>query len=951
MNKCRLGIRLSSVVAVVLGMATGGLVISTLPRAAGAADWAQVHSDLPADPAVLFGKLANGMRYAVMKNATPKGAVAMRLVIDAGSRQESDAQQGLAHFLEHMAFRGSRHVPEDQVWPGLQRLGMTVGADANAATGFNQTNYQFNLPLNDAETINTGLMRLRDIAGELTLAQRAMDDERGPILSEERLRDTPNDRSMKQVFQLTYPGSIAGSRFPIGKIDVVKHAPVSLVRDFYNAYYRPERATLIVVGDIDPKVILAKITDRFVDWKAVGPAGSDPRQVSSASRIPEAKLVVGRGASSLVAVNWVMPKEPDTKAREQADLIKLVGMKILHFRLQDLANGPQHAFTQPELQIDGSVPEGYLWGVILQTRPEDWRIAVQAATLAVRRMQEYGVSADEVTRAMGELHAQLQAEAAKATTRPSPAIADGIAKSLDEGDVFVSPTESLSVAEEVFRNLTAGKVNAGLAAMMRSHGPALYLVSPSPIEGGQAALSETFAAAERAPLTGETAAAPVVWPYSSFGPSGQVVDRKMIADMQTTFVRFANGVRLTVKPTSFTTGEILVRVSVGNGRLGLPADRDSAIWAFNQNRFVYGGVKAIDLDDMQRALAGRLYKADTSLDDDGFVLRGQTRPADFVTQLQVLAAYVSAPGWRSGAVERARGEEISELTQFSGSPMGVFQRDIGSLLHNDRRWSTPSLAEVQAVGPNGLKDLLERQLASAPIEVTVVGDVSVDAAVQAVAGTFGALPQRSEAAASPPAAMYIHFPAPTAMPIELHHNGRADQGVAVVGWPAVDEFDQQTHQDLRVLEQAFAARVLDQLRIRDGATYSPATMLGASRVFPGFGYFVAATELPAAKMPMFFSVSQSIAADLRTHKISADELERARKPAVETMITQQQTNGYWAYWLMGAQTDPRRLDIIRDTIPDLKRVTSADVQRVAKTYLIDAKAWKAVITPEPAGQH
>ena len=161
---------------------------------------------------------------------------------------------------------------------------MGIGPDANASTGFTQTSYQFNLPHNDNATVDSGLLRLRDIASELTLAQRAMDDERGPILSEERLRDTPQYRNLKALLHLVLPGSLGPSRMPIGKTDVIQHAPIALIQDFYHAYYRPERAVLIVVGDIDPAAIQAKILDRFANWTAVGPAGDDPRQAPPGKR-------------------------------------------------------------------------------------------------------------------------------------------------------------------------------------------------------------------------------------------------------------------------------------------------------------------------------------------------------------------------------------------------------------------------------------------------------------------------------------------------------------------------------------------------------------------------------------------------------------------------------------------------------------------------------------------
>jgi zinc protease len=774
-----------------------------------------------------------------------------------------------------------------------------------------------------------------------------MDDERGVILSEERLTDTPGYRAMKLAIQQALPGAIAMSRFPIGKVDVIKHAPIALIRDFYNAYYRPERATMIVVGDVDPKMIQAKILSQFVDWKGAGPAGGDSRPGLSGPRGPDAELAVVPGESPGLALDWATPAMPDTLARERSDLIEKIGFLILGYRLQDLANGPQSVFTQAQVAAQKPIPSVYLRLALLDIRARDWKNAVETATMTVRQLIKYGVSADELARATNDATAGLQAAAARAGTRTSPNVADEIAESIKDGDVFQSPGDRLAFATKVFKTLSAETVNAGLRHLMSAQKPHLFFTSPTPIEGGSAALAAAFAAAEKAPLKAQTVAARVAWPYTNFGIPGRVADRKVISDLQTTFIHFANGVGLTVKPTAFTTGQILVSVKVGNGKLGLPADRVGPEWAFEGGGFIFGGLKAISLEDMQRTLAGRVYNVQTQLANDGLTFTGQTRPADFATQLQVLAAFVSAPGWRAGALDRVRAIETNKLLESGASPEGVFWRDTPSLLRSgDRRWSWPSAADISALTPNGFKTMLEAQLANTPIEVTVVGDVTVDRAVQAVAATFGALPPRPVAAAPSRIAAPIRFSSGTPTAVALYHHGRADQGMATIAWPAVDAFDAQKEECLEVLQSVLATRINDQLRIRDGVTYSPGAMFYGSKVFPGYGYILAYSELSPAKMPLFFEVTSSIAADLRAHPISADELDRARKPALEKIVTDWQTNAYWLYSLTGAEADPRRLDIIRKTIPALIRVTPADVQHAAQTYLLDAKAWKSEITPE-----
>src|SRR5580704_11927688 len=261
--------------AALAALVTLGLATSALAQTPAATlQWPQAHSDLKADSSIRFGVLPNGMRYAIMKNATPPGQVSMRLRFDVGSLMERDDQQGLAHFLEHMAFNGSTNVPtRGDMVKDLERLGLAFGADTNAGTDFNATTYKFDLPKSDDQSVDTSLMLLREIAGNLTLDQGAMDQERGVILSEERLRDTPGYRITKQRFGFLMAGQRPPERFPIGLVPVIQNAKVDLIADIYRKYYRPERATLVIVGDVDPAAMEAKIKARFGDWEGKGPAG------------------------------------------------------------------------------------------------------------------------------------------------------------------------------------------------------------------------------------------------------------------------------------------------------------------------------------------------------------------------------------------------------------------------------------------------------------------------------------------------------------------------------------------------------------------------------------------------------------------------------------------------------------------------------------------------------
>ncbi len=195
-------------------------------------------ADIPQDPALRTGRLENGMRYVILKNATPAGQASLRLRIGAGSLMESDDQQGLMHFLEHMAFDGSTHVPRGEMVKILERHGLAFGPDTNAFTNFDQTVYQLDLPQNDEDSLDTGLMLMRETAGNLLLDQAAIDNEKGVVLSEERLRDSPGLRLARQQYDFFYKDQLLPRRFPIGKVQVIQGAK----KDPLTKLYRKPRS-------------------------------------------------------------------------------------------------------------------------------------------------------------------------------------------------------------------------------------------------------------------------------------------------------------------------------------------------------------------------------------------------------------------------------------------------------------------------------------------------------------------------------------------------------------------------------------------------------------------------------------------------------------------------------------------------------------------------------------
>jgi zinc protease len=888
-----------------------------------------------------------------MHNETPTHQASMRLWIGSGSMEESANEQGLAHFLEHMAFRGSAHVPGGDMVKILERHGLAFGADTNAQTGFTDTIYQLDLPETDTGSLGVGLMLMRDIAGDLTLSQAAMDSERGVVLSEERLRDTPDyEASAKQLFAFDFQGQLAADRLPIGKVDVIQHAPASLLRQFYEANYRPDRAALVVVGDIDPVAIEKEIKARFRDWKPMGPETPAPDYGRPEKRGVETHLYVHDGVTPSINISWMAPYDPaaDTAERERQDLVRTIALQALNRRFERLANAADPPFLGAAVGRENEVHSADVGALQINFQPAKWREALDAAIAAQRQALSFGLRQDEVDREVTELRVRFRNAVAGASTRRTPDLANEIVRNLSEDGVQTSPQQDLITFEQAAKGLTAAEATQSLRQAFTGEGPLLAMATPQAPAGGEAEVAAAFTAAEQAPIAAAADHGAKTWTHTQFGAPGRVIEQREIPDLGVTFVRFANGVRLTVKPTAFRKDQTFVAVHFNHGRLALPKDRDSATWLMGG--FAQGGLTDLTYDDVQQVLASKSVSIGLGLSDDSFTLQGATRPQDLGAELQLLTAYMTEPGWRPEAYEQVKAGIGVALAQLSSTPQGVQSRDLGQLEHGgDHRWHVPTAdaAKSQPIAP--FKAMLSEALATGPLEVEIVGDVTVPQAIALTASTLGALPPRPPAPIQP-GEDEVHFPVASPDPIVRRHDGRADQAVGYIAWPIPDLFsDPQRSRALTVATEVLDSRLIDQLRVAEGTTYSPSAGAIASETFPGYGYAFASVETPPAKLDGFFAAVGRITQAMAANGVTADEFERARKPHVDALIKSQQTNEFWLTRLEGAQTDPRRLALIREMIPGYARLTLKDIQDVAATYLSPVAAWKFEVVPAAAAKN
>src|SRR5688572_26287215 len=373
----------------------------------------QEESDLKPDPAARFGKLENGVRYVVRTNREPRDRASLRLLVFAGSLHEKEDQRGLAHFLEHMAFNGSKHYPPGALIEFFQRMGMSFGADVNANTSFDRTIYQLELAHADHATLVEGMRVFSDYASGLLLSEDQIDQERGVILSEKRARDSAGYREFVAQFEAMLGTTLLPKRLAIGVPEVISKAKRERFLDFWNTWYRPENMVVVAVGDWKDEAGVEKIVrEHLGNLRARAP----PRPKPALGKLPKFDGVrpifhaEPEAPATNISIASITPHahQPDTAARRKDLLRRHVALAMLNRRFSILGKQENAPFTSAWASVSEQFDFLRDSRVQLVCKSEQWPNALTRGEQELRRAIEHGFTAGELSEAVANRSNQLE---------------------------------------------------------------------------------------------------------------------------------------------------------------------------------------------------------------------------------------------------------------------------------------------------------------------------------------------------------------------------------------------------------------------------------------------------------------------------------------------------------------------------------------------------------------
>jgi zinc protease len=919
-------------------------------KAASAAPiWRQEASDLKPDPNAVWGRLDNGLRYVVLPNRDAPGRPSLQLYMRVGSLMEADDQRGMAHFLEHMAFNGTKHFPAGEMIEYFQRLGMSFVVHTNAATDFEKTVYKLELPRTTEEMTGEGLKLFRDFLDGMLLEKKEIERERHVILAEILARNTADSRAAEDRLGFLLPDTLVPRRWTAGTVETVRALAPQRFVDFYETWYTPGRAVIVATGNFDSKMVERLVRQYFQGAKARRGEQPDPSlgQVSLLSE-PTAKVHVDREAQAVsVFLSRIAPASGalDSFALRREGIVRGLANAMLNTRFEKLAAAKeapiQAAFAHDE-QILDLAEVSHLSAVC---SPTQWKAALGVLEQEFRRAAAYGFTDTEFAEAKTTLLAQYQAVAEQEETRQSGTLAAEIIETLARQAVFTHPADDLALVKTVLVGLKKDECEDTLRKKWESQDVRIYLQGNLPLEGNSpepvlASYRHSRGSAVRPPIDEKAAK----WAYTDFGPAGQIVKRREQKDLDFVEAVFANNVRVNVKRTQNEKNRVRVMVRFGGGFLETPADMPG-LTALATDSFIDGGLQAHSVTELNRILADKNWGITFVVGEDAFALAGGCAPAALETELQVCAAYLTAPGYRPEARKPFLEGLESRYAQIEHTPEGAMGSSVYAFLRsNDPRFCFPTREVVQKLTLDDLKAWLAEPLKSGYMEVAIVGDVDPNQALQLVAKTLGALPPRAAMKPNFTNARDVKFPAAPKNK-DVHFDSETPRALSVVCWPTPGGRDISRNRRIALLAEVLNDRLRIKVRQELGATYTPEVLSYSSDAFPDFGFVLAAMTVDSKRAAEMGNVAAEIAGDMATGVIGDDEFQRVMKPLLTSLDDVSRDNGYWVNLLGNCQEHPEFLEAARGRKADYQSITKADLESLAKQLFAVDKATIINVTP------
>lgn len=893
---------------------------------------------LPLDPELRTGKLANGFTYYIRKNKSPEKKVMMYLAVKAGSILETDQQRGVAHFIEHMSFNGTKHFPKKELSNYLEKAGVRFGADINANTGPDETVYQLPLPSDQPELLANGLQIMRDWAQDANIEAEDVEKERHVILEEKRVRQSMAQRYEEQSIQLCSNGSRYGSRLPIGTEEVISKVTPEEIRSFYKDWYRPDLQALIVVGDIDVDQMEKAIKAKFADLK--NPEKEKERPVYRAELTGKNQYMQFIDPEFGGIGIEVLMKQKQAAMATTSDYRN----SLLKNLLAQMINA---RFRQMNFATFNDLTGGLsAFSINLGTKPAETQPSLQGVWLELRRMQEQGFLQTELDR-VKKSHQQRMDDGLKEQDKTaSEVLIKPYLQHFLTGNIALGIAKEQELTSQMLPDISLTEINDLLKSYIKDTDRDIIVKSSEENKAflpDEATVLDWINAVYTAPLTpfvDEVQNLPLL---KKIPVPGKITEIEDLGKIGVQKITLSNGLTVLLKKTNFQNDQILFKgIAEGGASLYTDADYQSAINAANV--ISVSGAGNYDAQQLSKLFTGRPIQVSPFVNDTYQGFNGGSSKEELATTLELLSAYFTEPRKDEEAFRVLIGRTKEQLANKGSNPAQVFMDTVSLVLGNHHFRKQPqSMSSINAVKLDRAHEIYKERFSDASgFTFFFVGNIDLETMKPLLEKYLGSLPAKG----LKEKARDLNINIPAGRIAKTVYSGKVQKSSVMLVYSGPFDYSFDNTFKMNAIADALKISITQRLRDQEGGTYTPNVQMSMTKYLKSRFSLTISFDCAPQNVDKLIASAQDELNKMRTSGPSAENLLKFKAVSKSGLQTGSTNNGYWLDYMVSRSINKEPLTQFFDYETTINNMTVQSIKQAAAIYIQDKNYVKLVLMPE-----
>jgi len=906
---------------------------------------------MPVDPKVKIGRLSNGLTYYIRQNKKPEQRVELRLVVNTGSVLEDDDQQGLAHFMEHMNFNGTKRFPKNELVSYLQSIGVEFGADLNAYTSFDETVYMLPVPTDKPGLVEKGLQILEDWAHNALLDSLEIEKERGVVIEEWRLSRGAEERMMKQTLPVQYQGSKYAERLPIGKIEILQSFSHAALKRFYKDWYRPDLQAVIVVGDIDVSDMEQKIKEIFGDIPA--PSSPRKREIFTVPDHAEVLSVVAKDKETAfpsVEVLFKKEKQPEATIGDYVRYMNgILFTSMLNNRFREVTLKPNPPFVGAGSYYGESYARTKdAYQLFANTSDTGMSRSLYALMEENRRVSLYGFTVSEFDLQKKQIQSYYDRIFNEREKEESYKYVDEYVGNFLVNEPIPGIEWEYDFVKQYLSSVTLQDINKLAAQWTTKNNMVVTLNAPDKpgikIPSAEE-VKNVLSAADMAsiePYKEKVLAASLLDPAKL--KVGKIISSKQDDELGTTVLKLSNGATVVLKPTNFKNDEIIFRAfSKGGHSLVKDADYYSAINAAPiVSQSGVGDFSAIDLGNM---LKGKNTSLSPSIAANSEGMSGNTIPKETETLLQLIHLYFTAPRKDAAAFESFKTRQKQLYANVAANPQIYFSAEFQKIMtqNHPRGGALPKPEDFDKISLDRSIQIYKERFANAgDFTFLFTGSFNEETIKPLLEKYIGSLP----GVAKKETFRDLGIRPPKTKVNKVITKGADPKSVVNIVFTGPAVYSANDAYALRSLGELMDIKLVEQLREEKGGVYGVSASGGINRI--PYSNYVFNITFPCAP-DNADTLTDAAIKELKkiiTSGVSTEDLEKIKEQQKRKLEVDIKQNSFWSNNLFDAYFYGSNPSEILNKQKMIDSLNSKMIQDAAKKYINLNSYIRATLKPD-----